>query len=474
MGDTMKGHVRIAIATTLLALSALTSVAAPVSGRPVASMAVFDQLMSDFMATNAIEAGVLGIMRNNRIVYLRGFGYLDTTVDNPNLSSNTPLPENALFRQASLSKPPTAAAVRRLAEQGALGTSGIERVAFRLTVGGADNNGMLNIPPWQSLGTTNWAHVKIRHLLDHTSGYVGAEPHRQIAVDMGLQAPPKRADVISYVMDGPLAQPPHDWSPTNWSYQNFNYVALAEVVASNYAGVYIQGMRDLVMTPEVWIPASDILQSATVRAQCDRREPWYRTGCTGQSVNDYTAPIDIVSCAYGGNFDMEAFAGAASLVASAPTMLTFGSLYHLWYPNAGVPITPGYPADGAVHDGGLAGISTRLQARGDGIVIYLAFNGAAPLATIFGQVSTVIDTGLGTQYTWPNTTSDGFWVTLGSENPTNGFGGYHSEWQGFGSAVARASDGSRLRLKPGASPWTGTLTKRMRLDAPEGVVSIGD
>src|ERR1051326_4243814 len=174
--------------------------AIPISGRPVPSMAIFDQIMTNYMTTNSIEAGVLGIMRNERIVYLRGFGYLDTPADNTNLTTAIPLPENAIFRQASLSKYPTAATVRKLAEAGAFGPPGIDRAAFDLTVNSVNNNGYLNVTPWQSLGDNDWAQVKIRNLLDQTSGYQGSEPHRQIAIDLGIaKPPPTRADVIRWV-----------------------------------------------------------------------------------------------------------------------------------------------------------------------------------------------------------------------------------------------------------------------------------
>src|SRR5262245_21211507 len=75
----------------------------PISGRPVASMAVFDTTMTDFMTANSIEASVLGIMFSGQIVFLRGYGSQDGGVN---------MPENALVRLASCNKPITAAAIR--------------------------------------------------------------------------------------------------------------------------------------------------------------------------------------------------------------------------------------------------------------------------------------------------------------------------------------------------------------------------
>jgi hypothetical protein len=64
-------------------------------------------------------------------------------------------------------------------------------------------------------------------------------------------------------------------------------------------------------------------------------------------------------------------------------------------------------------------------------------------------------------------------VNVGAESPGAGYGGYHSTYQGFHSALVRAGDGSRLRIKPGSQAWTGTIEKRLQMDAPEGDVHIG-
>src|SRR5262245_34305358 len=87
----------------------------PITGRPVPGMAMFDTIMTGFMSSNSITAGVLAISRNGRVEYARGFGWLTPTVA---------LPENAMLRTASAVKPITAAAVRQLAADGALGANG--------------------------------------------------------------------------------------------------------------------------------------------------------------------------------------------------------------------------------------------------------------------------------------------------------------------------------------------------------------
>jgi CubicO group peptidase (beta-lactamase class C family) len=437
----------------------------PISGRPVPSMVAFDQLMTRFMTANSIEAGVLGIMRDDRIVYLRGFGYLD---------SDIPLPENAMFRQASVSKPPTAAAVRKLAEAGAFGPLGIDRAAFNLTVSGVNNNGVLDITPFGGvLGDTSYARITIRQLLDHTSGLKGptGEGNRDVAVALGMTRPPMNSDYLRLHLSRPMLG-----THGVFSYDSYNYGALGEIISRYYAAGYEACIRDLVMRPEVWIPRTEIMHGRTLRQDRDPREPWYRTPFLGNSLYDYDPPIERLNQAYGGEFEMDGVKGAGSLVASAQAMLIFGGSYLLWYPSCGVPITPTFPANGLAHTGGGPGDSTFLTAItiGTNTVSYsYAFNGGLSTDQYNLITDSLYDLIVGGAFTWPDITSDGFWVNLGAPLAAPEFGGYHAPCNGWANALNRVTDGTRLRLKPGSVTWSGRITKRLRLDAPEGIVTIG-
>jgi hypothetical protein len=158
-------------------------------------------------------------------------------------------------------------------------------------------------------------------------------------------------------------------------------------------------------------------------------------------------------------------------------MVRFANLFHLWYQNGdiGQPITTTSPMQNYAHSGRLDGCNTWLQQRTNDVVFYLALNrtdfGNPDYATVLaGRVNNQLNIG---GFTWPDTESDGFWVTLGAENSTAGFGGYNSNYEGFQSTLNRVTDGSYLRLRPGSQGWTGTITKRVRLDAPEGAALLG-
>ena len=85
----------------------------PITGTAVPGMESYDQVISDFMRTYSIPGGAVAVMRDGRLIYARGFGYAD-------VSNNTPVQPDALFRIASVSKTLTAAAIMKLVEEGKL------------------------------------------------------------------------------------------------------------------------------------------------------------------------------------------------------------------------------------------------------------------------------------------------------------------------------------------------------------------
>ena len=133
-----------------------------ISGRPVPELAQLDTIMSDFMsdAGRLISAGVLGVSRGGKVVFLRAYGDLRPGVN---------LPETALFRQASVVKPITAAAIHRFAQSGGLGPNQLQRPAFNLSANGGGPE--LPLPPSTPLGDARCAQITIGHLLNHSAGW---------------------------------------------------------------------------------------------------------------------------------------------------------------------------------------------------------------------------------------------------------------------------------------------------------------
>jgi CubicO group peptidase (beta-lactamase class C family) len=459
----------------LLCLTLLPAFAdLPVSGRPVPAMTAFDDAMQDIMDEHDVTAGVLGIMRNDRIIYLRAFGYQDI------FPSLVPLPENALFRIASVSKPVTAAAIRHLADSGALGQQGLQRRVFlHLT-----NNGLLNIPAWNQLGDSRLADITVEHLLHHSGGFrrdlIPGDPmfqSREIADVMGVDSPASRYNIIRYMLQFPLWSDPGtvDVNDNGETYSNFGYMVLGEIV-ENYGGSsYITYLRNHVLTPDMWVPSTEFARGRSLLHNRHPREPLYAGTTQVDSVFDEFPGS--VPRQYGG-FDIEAMLAHGGIIASAQAMLAFGNDYEVWVPDIGSRVVTPTSHSGGAHTGALEGTSTALAPDNDtdGTVIYVAFNkrkgknGDELEGIARTAVRDLINAG---SFTWPTETCDGFWVSAGSGGGDPGKGGYHAPYRGFANAIAETSAGSRIRLKPGNNAWSGKLDRKMRLDAPEGAARIG-
>jgi CubicO group peptidase (beta-lactamase class C family) len=477
----------------------------PISGRPVPSLAQLDTIMSDFMSdpSRNITAGVLGVSRGGRAIFLHGYG---------TLSPGTNLPETALFRLASVVKPITAAAIQTFSANNGFGAAQLQRRAFNLS----GNVGVLAVAP---AGTPDAfaQNITVGHLLNHSAGWDRNQPNpgdipinRVRTAGIAMNNPdalPTRRQLIDWALQFALNFAPGaaTYTPSGGTavvpgvgstYSNFGYLVLGEILEASAPGGYLGYLGGQIMSPGNWIPATEWGTATTLRAQNNPREPLYEsTEGNFDSVFDYTPPIDQLPAQYGGNYHLETMLAHGGLIASAQAMLRFGSLYRVAYVTQGAGATQSnsigvavdateFPAGSTFsHTGSLPGASTILQQKGrnagadDDEVIFIALNkrsGTAVewAATACTSVSSYLDT-VAAANTWPTETCDGFWVTLGAENPTAGYGGYHSNYQGFGSALNRVTNGSYLRLRAGKQNWTGTITKQVRLDAPEGIVTLG-
>src|SRR5436190_1030338 len=73
----------------------------------------FDREMEAFMDARKVPGGALAVVKNQRLVYARDYGWADR-------DTKIPVKADSLFRIASVSKPITAVAVMKLIEDGKL------------------------------------------------------------------------------------------------------------------------------------------------------------------------------------------------------------------------------------------------------------------------------------------------------------------------------------------------------------------
>jgi len=455
-------------ATTIISATLATSGAlAQVSGRPVPDMQAFDTDMLTFMTANEIEAGVLGIMYDGNIVYLRGFGFIDGTNE---------LPENALWRLASVTKPITAAAIRVAEDQGYLDVSDL---AFNVN----NNGGTLTVTPFGGLGDNRIANITIDHLLNHEGGWDDditdhTYKEREIADDMGVASPPGRTRTMNWILGRGLSRNPG----AGYFYNNAGFLALGLILTQETGG-HLSYIRNHVMHPGIWIPSTEVIQSRSFKDWGSIREPWYRNSPTVESVFD-TRP-GFVERAYGG-VDLEARLGQGGICASAAAMLTFAQYYRVGYNgrDIGEHLSELPLADGEIngHNGSQAGLGTllmQLEQDGHQINVFMAFNrrpsdtgGSGHLASILWNNTVGPRIMNGTGFSWPTTTSDGFWV-YPHLNANLGWGNYDAPYWGVGTLLANVTNGTKVRMRAGNSNWTGVINTQLLIDAPLGDCAIG-
>lgn len=328
-------------------VAADSAAARPVTGTEVPELAPLDRAMLAFMDDRGIPCGTLAVMREGRIVLSRGYGHADE-------ARSQAIEPDAPLRLASLVKPLTAAAVRRLVSRAALD----EQTRVVEFLGLAD-------PPPADLDP-RWLQITVGQLLDHRGGFdrqAAGDPmfqSREIAAALGLAGPSSAADTVRFMLRRPL-----DFDPgARTAYSNFGYCLLGRVIEKAVGRPYVDVLRDEILAP---LGIGSVALGRSLPADRDPREPWYHDPQRTTSVFD-PAARETVRWPDGG-FHLEAMDAHGGLVGSAPDMVRF--LAH--YGFDGRPVTADHRPAGQFF-GSLPGTFTVMARRGDGIILAALFN----------------------------------------------------------------------------------------------------
>ncbi len=459
----------IVIAATACAFAASAAFSQlPVAGLPVPELQIFDNVMQSYMQGEGINSGVLAVSVQGRVVYQRGFG--------------AGVPENTPMRLASVEKPICSAAIQRLVIEGAIS---LDDFAFNL---GQPGGGILNITPWNGIVDDRLLDITVRHLLNHQGGWdrdtaaIGDPQFKtmQIAQAMGIPSPAGPDDIIRYMLSQPLQYTPGMNACTTpqgapfYCYSNFGYMVLGRIVEVVSGMPLLTYYRTRILTSSMWVPNGEILRGRTFAANQSPREPTYQ--CTNCSVTNVFNPGGpLVANPYGG-WHQEAFMGHGNLVASPAPLLEFMDRYQVGVQiPAGTPLPPEPPGNfgGGSFNGALEGTSTCMRQRGDGInivVLFTHWSGVNHAGLVANLISDIIST---QGFDWPSLAADGWWLDF--NYPPGSFlqvGSYTFPIRTMPQALGVGA-GAKVRLKPGTSNWTGTISHRMQLDSPLGVATIG-
>ena len=296
--------------------------AMPISGTAVPGMANVDVAISALMTRWEIPGGAVGIMKDDRLVYARGFGYGD-------VESQRVATPDALFRIASVAKPVTAAAIRLLAEQGRFS---LDEPAFALLPQFSPLPGASEDP---RLGR-----ITVRHLLAHSGGWDSATTFdpmfrsTEIAAATGTPAPASADAIIRYMMGQPLSFEPG----TRFAYSNFGYAVLGRIVERISGTSYEQYVKESVLAPV------GVTRMRLGRSLYPDRWPdevrYYHPG----TVHSVFPGVGAVPVPYGG-FNLEAMDAHGGWVASVVDLLRFERAWVVppaqgyWYQEGGLPGT---------------------------------------------------------------------------------------------------------------------------------------
>jgi CubicO group peptidase (beta-lactamase class C family) len=180
------------------------------AGMEAARLQYIARVAEQWVASGLTPALVVLVARRGVVVLHEAFGRLSPDADSP------PLPRNAVFPLASISKVITATAAMLLVEDGLLGLNRPVREY---------------LPEFTGEGKDG---VMVHHLLTHTSGLreedldlhavaKGAGP----LLPFGDHPLPRREEYLRARYDAPLWKPPG----TEMSYCSYNYELLGEIIA---------------------------------------------------------------------------------------------------------------------------------------------------------------------------------------------------------------------------------------------------
>lgn len=472
----LRSRCTVSTSTAITFVSLFTSAAAqlPVTGRPVSELAWLDTEVLDLMNEFAVSGGMVAMMRNGRIIYQRGFGWHDS-------GENVAMPENALARIASCTKPITAAAIQRLVSENRLE---LDDFAFDL---GQPGGGILQLTPFPSLGDEELKEVTVLHLLTHMGGWdrdpalgVGDLTYNEctIAGDMGVPTPPGRTNTMRWILGQPLQFTPG----TDQAYSNIGFLALGLIVEQVTGQGLTTYLRDNILTPDDWVPATDFRQGRTFEVNQPPREAWYDGNdlehCVfNNSECSFGCSTVIFNSAYGA-WDHEARISQGGTVLSPATMLRFLDRYYVesFDPEIGEPLNGGRL--NGDHGGVQDGCNAYAWQRDDGINVFMFFNEDAANDDPddpghFGRLlRSRIEATIDDQTNWPTFDVEGFWATPSVGTPA-AYGSYDRPFRGMPDALSTLEHGSILNLKAGTYAFSGTISTQLKLRAPLGLARIG-
>lgn len=264
-----------------------------------------DSLIEANMEKWDLPGLTFAIAYNGNLVYSKGYGYIDTITKQPVTTSS-------LFRIASISKSVTAVGVMKLVQDG--------KLSLNDQVFGP--SGILNQSYYQNILDSTALDVTVTNLLEHTSGWTDdlqGDPMFQsleIAQAMNVPPPAFQQTTIEYVLANyKLANPPG----TVYSYYNFGYCVLQEIIEKVSGQTYEDFLRQNVLIPA---GSNDMQLGMNLESKRFPNEVTYYGTAGEETELSVYGTGQMVPWPYGG-FNMEEMDGNGRWIASAEDLVNF-------------------------------------------------------------------------------------------------------------------------------------------------------
>lgn len=212
-----RAAVRAVAIPVLLMISAAVT---PALAQDAAVLAEIDRTMEHYRLDAHIPGMVWGVVRDGRLVHVKGAGVQD-------IDTKRPVTPDTLFRIASMTKAFTALSILRLRDEG------------KLALDAPVETYVPELRGWK-YPTDDSPKIRVRDLLTHTAGFVTDDPWGD------RQTPMPEDDFTRLLREGvPFTRPPG----TAMEYSNLGYALLGRIVANVSGQPYKDTVQGLLLGP---------------------------------------------------------------------------------------------------------------------------------------------------------------------------------------------------------------------------------
>ena len=268
----------------------------------IEELAGLDKKVKSFMRQWQIKGASLSIMRNDSLLYSKGYGWADE-------QKGIEMEPRHILRMASVSKLITAVGIMVLQERDSL--------SIKDTVFGP--SGILNDSLFNGLiKDKNYHKITIEHLLRHQGGFP-RDPlfsSRDVMTQLRLDHAPEKEDFYKVVLNRPVRFEPGTWQ----RYSNFGYLLLSDIIEKVSGKPYEQFIKE-----DVLLPAGcfDMHIAGNYYEHTRENEVRYYTHeGDGKYIEEYNKSGRIVERCYGGN-NIPLLSGAGGWCGSTAELARF-------------------------------------------------------------------------------------------------------------------------------------------------------